>query len=141
MRWRAPPRHSQGMPYDRAAIKVFIADDSRLIRDRVTGMLQASAMTVIGGAATPQACIDAILALRPDVVVLDIQLQGGSGLQVLRAIRQAAPGTGVVVFSHNASAAYRQRYLREGANHFLDKNSEFEQLVQAVEAAARQALH
>jgi DNA-binding NarL/FixJ family response regulator len=141
MRWRTLGRHSQGMPGDRAAIKVFIADDSRLIRDRVSGMLQASAMTVIGEAATPQACIDAILALRPDVVVLDIQLQGGSGLQVLRAIRQTAPDTGVVVFSHNASAAYRQRYLREGASYFLDKNSEFEQLVQAVEGAAQQALH
>lgn len=129
------------MPCDRAAIKVFIADDSRLIRDRVSGMLQASAMAVVGQGATPQACIDAILSLRPDVVVLDIQLEGGSGLQVLRAIRQSAPDTGVVVFSHNANAAYRQRYLREGASHFLDKNSEFEQLAQAVESAAWQALH
>ena len=140
MPWRALCGHSQGMPCDRAAIKVFIADDSRLICDRVSGLLQASAMAVVGQGATPEACIDAILALRPDVVVLDIQLEGGSGLQVLRAIRQSAPDTRVVVFSQNANAAYRQRYLREGASHFLDKNSEFEQLVEAVESAACQAL-
>jgi DNA-binding NarL/FixJ family response regulator len=138
---RPARRHSQCMPDRHAAIKVFLADDSHLIRDRVTEMLKASAMTIVGEAASPQACIDAILALHPDVVVLDIQLQGGSGLQVLRAIREAAPATGVVVFSHNASSAYRQRYLREGASCFLDKNSEFEQLVQAVETAAQQALH
>jgi DNA-binding NarL/FixJ family response regulator len=138
---RLPDRHSQGMLYRRAAIKVFLADDSHLIRARVTEMLQASGMTIVGEAATPQACIDGILALHPDVVVLDIQLQGGSGLQVLRAIRGAVPATGVVVFSHNASPAYRQRYLREGASYLLDKNSEFEQLAQAVESAAQQALH
>ena len=129
------------MPSRPAPIKVFLADDSELIRDRVADMLRRSAMSVVGQASTPQDCIDGILALHPDVVVLDIQLQGGSGLEVLRAVREAAPATGVVVFTSNANGAYRKRYLREGACSFLDKTSESEKLVSAVESAAHQPVH
>src|SRR6187431_1002104 len=101
--------HSRGMS-SHLPIQVFLVDDSPLIRRRVTGML-APAMDVVGYAETPQAAIAAILDTRPDVVVLDVQLRGGSGLEVLRAVRQAAPGIAFVVFSNNSDAAYRKRYL------------------------------
>jgi DNA-binding NarL/FixJ family response regulator len=120
-----------------APLKVFIVDDSILIRDRVTAMLEAGAMAVTGWAATPQAAIDGILAASPDVVVLDVQLEGGSGLQVLRAVRQAAPDIAFVVFSSNSGPAYRKRYFGEGAEAFLDKSTEFDQLVQTVAKASR----
>ncbi len=120
-----------------APLKVFIVDDSILIRDRVTAMLEAGAMAVTGWAATPQAAIAGILAASPDVVVLDVQLEGGSGLQVLRAVRQAAPDIAFVVFSSNSGPAYRKRYFGEGAEAFLDKSTEFDQLVQTVAKASR----
>ncbi|WP_341910938.1 response regulator [Polaromonas sp. YR568] len=120
-----------------APLKVFIVDDSILIRDRVTAMLEAGAMAVTGWAATPQGAIDGILAASPDVVVLDVQLEGGSGLQVLRAVRQAAPDIAFVVFSSNSGPAYRKRYFGEGAEAFLDKSTEFDQLVQTVAKASR----
>ena len=130
------------MPSSLLSINVFLADDSELIRSRIAVMLQGQAhspaVTVVGQAATPKACIDAILATRPDVVVLDIQLKGGSGLEVLHAVRKVAPATQFVMFSHHSSAGYRNLYLREGAAGFLDKNSEFDQLPLAVENAARQ---
>lgn len=125
------------MPLRQVPLKVFIADDSVLIRDRVTAMLEADAMTVVGCAATPQDAIDSILAASPDVVVLDVQLEGGSGLQVLRAVRQAAPGIAFVMFSSNSGPAYLKRYLGEGAEAFLDKSTEFDQLTQTVAKAAR----
>ena len=122
-------------------LKVFLADDSALIRDRVAALLGERAICVIGEASTPQGSIDGILAARPDVVVLDVQLEGGSGLQVLRAVHQAAPGIAFVVFSNNAGPAYRKRYLAEGADSFLDKSIEFDQLAQAVATASLHALH
>lgn len=129
--------HSRAMRSRQAPLKVFIVDDSALIRDRVAAMLEASAMSVVGRAATPQDAIDGILAASPDVVVLDVQLEGGSGLQVLRAVRQAAPDIAFVVFSSNSGPAYRKRYFGEGAEAFLDKSTEFDQLVQAVAKASR----
>jgi DNA-binding NarL/FixJ family response regulator len=124
------------MPQSEPPVRVFLADDSALIRERVAAMLGARSMAVVGHGETPQESIDGILAARPDVVVLDVQLEGGSGLEVLRAIRQAAPGIAFVVFSNNSNPAYRKRYLGEGALRFLDKSTEFDQLVPAVENAS-----
>ena len=118
-------------------VKVFIAEDSALIRDRVAALLAAQDMDVVGQAQTPRDSIDGILAVHPDVVVLDVQLEGGSGLEVLRAVRGTDPGIAFVVFSNNAAPAYRKRYLGEGAERFLDKSAEFDQLVDAVEHASQ----
>jgi DNA-binding NarL/FixJ family response regulator len=118
------------------SLKVFLADDSAMIRERVAAMLAARDMDVVGTAETPEASIEGILAAQPDVVVLDVQLEGGSGLQVLRTVREADPRIAFVVFSNNAGPAYRKRYLREGAERFLDKTCEFDQLVAAVEHAS-----
>lgn len=79
--------------------------------------------------------------MHPDVVVLDVQLGGGSGLQVLRAVRRAAPYIAFVVFTNNANDLYRKRYLGEGAEEFLDKSSEFELLASAVARASQHAAH
>jgi DNA-binding NarL/FixJ family response regulator len=118
-------------------VKVFLVDDSALIRERVAAMLSACEMDIVGAAQTPEASIDGILAAHPDVVVLDVQLEGGTGLQVLRAVRQAEPDIAFVVFSNNAGPAYRKRYLGEGAERFLDKTTEFDQLAIAVERASQ----
>lgn len=127
------------MPERNVPLKVFLADDSALIRTRVAAMLGAPHMTIVGQAETPQGSIDGILASHPDVVVLDVQLEGGSGLEVLRAIHIAEPGIAFVVFSNNSGPAYRARYLREGAVSFLDKSAEFDQLAGAVAGACRLA--
>jgi DNA-binding NarL/FixJ family response regulator len=126
---------STSMPQRPVPLQVFLADDSALIRTRVAALLATSAVTVVGQAETPQACIDGILSTHPDVVVLDVQLDGGQGLEVLRAVRPAAPGIAFVVFSNNSGPAYRKRYLGAGAVRFLDKSSEFDQLPAAVKAA------
>ena len=125
------------MPQPQVPVRVFLADDSAMIRHRVEAMLNADSMSVVGQAETPQGSIDGILAAHPDVVVLDIQLEGGSGLEVLRAVRKAEPGIAFVVFSNASGAAYRKRYLGEGACRFLDKSAEFDQLVPAVRNASQ----
>ena len=124
----------------RQPLKVFIADDSSLIRNRVGVLLAATGMLVVGEAGTPGGSIEGILSARPHVVVLDIHLEGGTGWEVLRAVRSAAPDIAVVVFSNTAGPAYRQRYLSGGAASFLDKSTEFDQLAQAVAATGRAAI-
>jgi two-component system response regulator DesR len=121
--------------------RVFLADDSAPIRARVTALLGTHAVCVVGEATTPQACITGILTSQPQVVVLDIQLEGGTGLEVLRAVRQAAPDIAFVVFSNNAGPAYRKRYRVEGAVAFLDKSCDFEHLPLAVANACARLAH
>jgi two-component system response regulator DesR len=124
-----------------SAPRVFLADDSGLIRSRVADLLGSHAMEVVGQAATPQGCIEGILASHPEVVVLDVQLEGGTGLQVLRAVRESAPEIAFVVFSNNAAPAYRKRYLGEGAVSFLDKSQDFERLPEAIADAGQRQTH
>jgi two-component system response regulator DesR len=126
------------MPQRNVPVKVFLADDSALIRERVAAMLVDRAMDIVGQAETPQGSIDGILAAHPDVVVLDVQLEGGTGLEVLRAVRLMDPRIAFVVFSNNAGPAYRKRYLHDGAQCFLDKSAEFDQLAEAVAAVSVQ---
>jgi DNA-binding NarL/FixJ family response regulator len=122
-------------------IKVFLADDSDLICDRVEAMLGAAGMAIVGRAQTPQACFDGILATLPHVVVLDVQLDGGTGLEVMQTVRLAVPGVAFIVFSNNSGPAYRRRYLAQGALQFIDKNSEFADLAPAVRDAAQRVVH
>ena len=118
-----------------SALKVFLAEDSAPIRQRVAA-LSARDMEVVGEGATPDACIAGILGSHPDVVVLDIHLEGGTGLQVLQAVRAAGEEAGFVVLTNTADAPYRKRYVSEGAAGFLDKLTDFEQLPAAVAAAS-----
>ena len=124
-----------------APIKVFLADDSDLICDRVAALLGAAGMAVVGRGQTPQACFDGILASHPDVVVLDVQLEGGTGLEVMQTVRLAAPRVAFIVFSNNSGPAYRRRYLAQGALQFIDKSSEFALLAPAVQSAAERSIH
>ena len=96
-------------------------------------------MKIVGEAETPQDAIEGILAAYPHVVVLDVQLDGGSGLQVLQAVRRAAPDIAFVIFSNSSDLAYRKRYLNAGAEEFLDKTDQFDQLVSAVQNASQPA--
>jgi DNA-binding NarL/FixJ family response regulator len=125
------------MVQPQAPVKVFLVDDSAPIRMRVAQMLRDQAMTVVGEGDTPQASINGILALQPDVVVLDIQLHGGTGLDVLRAVRLQAPHIPFIVLSNNAGPAYRKLYRMEGAACFLDKSADIDQLAQAIKAVSR----
>jgi len=122
-------------------VKVFLVDDSPLICERVVAMLSGDDMAIVGQAATPQTAIAGIAAAQPDVVVLDVQLEGGSGLDVLRAVRHTQPQVAFVMFSNNSGPAYRKRYLGAGAACFLDKSSEFDLLAQTVVQTARQTAH
>ena len=133
---RAGPGKTGDMPKRTHPITVFLADDSVLIRDRMAELLRSHSIDVIGQAGTPGACIEGILAARPDAVVLDLQLDGGTGLEVLRAVRTARPDLVFIVFSIHADPVYRKLYLSHGVQHFLDKGTEFDQLVSVVTASA-----
>lgn len=126
---------SGAMPSRVSPVKVFLSEDSLPIRRRIAETLEAAEMEIVGQAETPWDSIAGIEASHPDVVVLDVALQGGPGLDVLRAIHARSPDIGFVVFSNNTELAYRRRYLSAGALEFLDKSNDFDQLVQAVSHA------
>ena len=120
-----------------APFTVFLVEDSPAIRQRVVQMLRDQSIGVVGQAQSPKEAVDGILATRPDVVVLDIQQGGGTGLEVMRAVRPVEPHIAFIVLSNNVDPAYRKLYRKEGALHFFDKSADIDPLARTVKAVAQ----
>jgi DNA-binding NarL/FixJ family response regulator len=109
--------------------RVYLVDDSALIRERLVDMLaDIAGVRVIGQSADPREALTAIRLLSPDTVILDIHLPGKSGIELLKEIKREAPATRVIVFTNSALPQYRKQCLEHGAEHFLSKAREFEEL-------------
>jgi DNA-binding NarL/FixJ family response regulator len=110
-------------------IKVFVADDSIVLRERVLEMLRdIPGVQVLGCAEDGLHAIDCIRQLRPDAVVLDIQMPRGTGLDVLKNIHAVNGKPMFVVFTNFPYPQYRKRAMECGAQYFFDKTTEFEKL-------------
>jgi CheY-like chemotaxis protein len=110
-------------------MKIFIADDSSLFVERLTELLRdVPGVEVAGQAGDVSESVRCIQQMRPDAVILDLQMPGGSGLDVLRAIRPGHPGLYVLICTNYPYPQYREECLSAGANYFLDKSAEFEKI-------------
>lgn len=107
-----------------------------MLRERLEKMLSAipGAQTV-GHAPTARAAIAGIEAAKPDVVVLDIQLEEGNGFDVMRAARASAPQLAFYVLTNFAHEGYRRMAEKLGARGFFDKSKEIAALRDALAAA------
>ena len=115
-------------------IKVFIADDSLIVREHLVTMLEELAgIEVVGQAENVAEAISAIWKLQPDVVILDILMPGGSGIKVLQNIKQAGAGPMVIILTNYPYPVFRQKCLQAGADFFLDKSTEFDQIPELFE--------
>lgn len=110
-------------------MKVFIVDDSRVVVERLTGLLEeVPGARLVGQAGDVPTAVEGIHKMKPDAVILDLHMPGGSGLDVLRAIRMEHPGLFVLICTNFAYPEYREECLTAGANSFLDKSADFEKI-------------
>lgn len=122
-----------------AGMQVFLVEDSAPIRERLTAMLESVPNAqVVGHANNADSAILDILALKPDLVLLDISLASGSGFDVLRAVRPQAPQTDFYLLSNFAAFPYRQLAELLGARGFFDKSKEFERVREIIAERAAQ---
>jgi DNA-binding NarL/FixJ family response regulator len=125
---------------DGKKIRVFIADDSVTVRDRLTSLLgDMPAVELVGTAADAAAAISAIQQLKPDVVILDIRMPAGSGIGVLRSLQQTTEKPKFIMLTNYPFLQYRKTCLEAGASYFFDKSSEFEKIPQALEQLTTRA--
>lgn len=118
---------------------IFIADDSDQVRGRLVDLLsEIEGAEVIGHARNHAEAIEGIRSLQPHVVILDIQMPGGSGIDVLKEIKQDDPSPVVMMLTNHASSQYRKKCLEWGADFFLDKSKEFESLVSIFKNLVKQ---
>jgi DNA-binding NarL/FixJ family response regulator len=120
--------------------KVFVVEDSPPVCERLVQMLaRIPGAAVVGQAADVEEAIGGILAARPDLVLLDLCLEHGSGFDVLRAVRRAEPAIDFYMLSNFSSEPYRRHAERLGARGFFDKSKDFERVRDLV--AERASIH
>ena len=128
-------------PAPRRPLRVFIADDSQPVADMLTELItDPGRVEVVGVGETESATIDSIRRMRPDVVVLDLQLKTGSGANVIRAVRASADLSGVrlVVTSNHTSPQMRAGCLELGADDYFDKVKEIGALTARITQLAEE---
>jgi DNA-binding NarL/FixJ family response regulator len=118
-------------------IRVFIADDHAVVRRGVRQILEEDPdMVVIGEAATGRETLQAVMTAACEVLLLDIAMPDGSGLEVLAQLRTLKPEVQVLILSVYPEKQYALRALKTGAAGYLTKDSLPEELLAAVRQAA-----
>src|SRR4029450_6137275 len=120
-------------------VRVFIVEDSPLIRKRIIDNLQAlGGFEVVGFAEAESVAIAAIVETKPDVVVTDIRLKEGNGIEGVRQLRQKtfASRPRIYVLSNYANAEYRRQCELVGADDFFDKSGEYDRLLDTLQHVA-----
>lgn len=117
--------------------RILICDDHEIVREGLRGLLGRQAdMTVVGEAGTVADAVDAAARHKPDVVIMDIRLPDGSGVEACRAIREARPETKVIMLTSYADDDAVFASIIAGASGYLLKQTRGQAVVDAITAVA-----
>ncbi|MBW8871411.1 MAG: response regulator transcription factor [Leifsonia sp.] len=118
-------------------IRIVLADDHPVVREGIRGMLQSyDDIEVVGQAGSGPEAVALVAALRPDLVLMDLRMPGGDGVEATRAISAAHPGTRVVVLTTYETDQDILRAIEAGASGYLLKDIAPAELARSVRAAA-----
>ena len=119
-------------------ISVLLADDHVVVRAGTRQLLERHPdITIVGEASTGQEAVQLADELRPDVVVMDIRMPGMSGVDATKAIKDAHPEMSVLVLTAHDDDEYVFALLQAGANGYLLKTAEADELVKAIRTVIR----
>jgi CheY-like chemotaxis protein len=119
-------------------LQVYVVEDSPIIRRLLGSTIEATGAELIGYSANALTAIADLGALQPDLILIDISLDSGSGFDVLRALqeRNLGPSAIKVVLTNHANPEYQNLSLSLGADSFFDKASETSQVLALIGALA-----
>ena len=113
---------------------ILIVDDSPLIVKRLIDMLnELENLEWIKKAGNYSEAVQLITDTEPNILLLDINLPDKSGIDILRITKENNPSTKVIMITNQANEYYRKLCMRLGADHFIDKTKEFEQIAEIIE--------
>lgn len=112
----------------------LIVDDHPVVRAAVRVVLLAERITIIYEASTGEKAMSQIREHLPDLVVLDLNLPGMDGIEVIDRIKSNFPSCRIVVFTSYSAEHYQERCIRAGAWAFVTKSDRLEQLHKAIQA-------
>jgi DNA-binding NarL/FixJ family response regulator len=119
-------------------MKVLIADDSIVVRDRlVTLLTELHGVEVVGQAKDAVEARNLAEELRPDVAIVDVRMPKGSGADVVRDIKKLNPTPKVIVLTNYPHPENRKKCIERGADYFFDKSTEFKKVMSVLRGMLR----
>lgn len=119
------------------AIRLLIADDHLVVRTGLKSLVASTEIEVIGEASSGGECVRLAEQLQPDVVLLDIRMPDGDGLNALSRLKLEKPNLPVLVFSTYDNPTYVARAVALGANGYLSKGASGDELVTAIRTVSK----
>ena len=117
-------------------MKILVVDDHAVVREGIRRLLATISGAEIHEAATAQDALALSRSISPDVIVLDINLDGSSGLELLRRLKADNVASRIVMFTMHSEPSYAMRALKAGAAGYVSKSAEAGELVTAVKKIA-----
>jgi len=114
-------------------IAVLVVEDHAIVRAGIRRLLAERDQMTVQEAATGDEALTAVSSQVFDLVLLDLNLPGPAGLELLRRMARLAPTTRILVFSQHTEAIYATRALEAGARGFVSKNASPEELLAAID--------
>jgi DNA-binding NarL/FixJ family response regulator len=119
-------------------LRVLLVDDHEVVRDGIAALLRATEDIVVAGeASSVREAIDEAERMRPDVVVMDVRLQDGSGIEATREIRARRPATQVLMLTSFADDEALFASIMAGASGYVLKQVRGGELVRAIRAVGQ----
>lgn len=110
-------------------MKIIIADDSTLIRERLQNVLLSfGQVEIVGTYNNGTDTLKALKTLNPDLAIIDIKMPGLSGLEVLKEIRKVNKTLQIIILTLYGSEYYRNQAIEAGVNYFFSKVDDFEKV-------------
>jgi DNA-binding NarL/FixJ family response regulator len=114
-------------------MRILVVDDSEAVRVRIATLLRdIEGVELVAEAEDAAGAVDISRSLQPDFVILDLNLPGPSGLEVLPLLKQRSAASTIVVLTNHAGEAYARRCRDLGADYFFDKSKQFETAIDVV---------
>ena len=121
-------------------MKVLVVDDLPMVRECLRELLAGvEGIDLVGVAQDAKEATKLALSWNPGVVVLEMSLRGGRGIDAVQAIKKAKPATVVIVSTILSDADYREAWLKQGADFCFDKATEFEKISGVIKALSLRA--
>jgi DNA-binding NarL/FixJ family response regulator len=115
-------------------INILIADDHTLIRETWSFILNTHPrFNVIAICGSGEEAVQLAKQLRPNIVIMDINLPGMNGIEATALIRKYAPAAKILAISHHTQPAYMQTIMQNGASGYVTKDSGRQEMVEAIE--------
>ena len=117
-------------------MKLLVVDDSAEVRARIAALVRdIDGLDFVLEAANATRAVDLARAMRPDFVILDLNLPGKSGLEILPILKALLRAPTVLVLTNQAGEAFARRCQQLGADYFFDKSRQFQAAIDVVRFA------